>query len=58
VTAGRTIILVAGRPYHSDSLIQHKLSDMITDFGVDVISDDIIRADDYTDFSELNTVSQ
>jgi hypothetical protein len=31
---------------------------MIADFDVDVISDDIIRDDDYTDFSELNTVSQ
>lgn len=58
VTTGRTVILVASRPYHTDQLIQHKLTDMIADFGVDIISDDIIREDDYTQFSELNTVSQ
>jgi predicted nucleotide-binding protein (sugar kinase/HSP70/actin superfamily) len=58
VQAERTIILVAGRPYHIDQLIQHKLTDMIADFGVDVISEDIIRDENYTLFSELNTVSQ
>lgn len=54
----RVVILVAGRPYHTDKLIQHKLTDMITDFDVDVISDDFIRMDDYSGFSNLNTVSQ
>lgn len=54
----RIVILVAGRPYHTDMLVQHKLTDMITDFDVDVISDDIVREDDYSGFEELNTVSQ
>jgi predicted nucleotide-binding protein (sugar kinase/HSP70/actin superfamily) len=58
VKENRTIILVAGRPYHTDPLIQHKLTDMIADFGVDVISEDIIRNEDYDTFDELNTVSQ
>ena len=36
-------ILLAGRPYHTDPLIQHKLSEMIANLGVNVISDDIVR---------------
>ena len=36
-------ILLAGRPYHTDPLIQHKLSEMIAALGVNVISDDIVR---------------
>ncbi|MCD7711007.1 MAG: acyl-CoA dehydratase activase-related protein, partial [Porphyromonadaceae bacterium] len=40
---GRLTVLLAGRPYHSDKLIQHKISDMIAAMGVDVISDDVIR---------------
>jgi len=58
VAENRTVIMVAGRPYHTDQLIQHKLTDMISEFGVDIISDDLIRNDDYLQFSELNTVSQ
>ena len=37
-------ILLAGRPYHTDPLVQHKLSEMIANLGVNVISDDIVRA--------------
>lgn len=36
-------LLLAGRPYHTDPLVQHKLSEMIADMGVDVITDDIVR---------------
>ena len=39
----KLIILLAGRPYHSDPLIQHKVSDMIAAMGVYVITDDIVR---------------
>lgn len=37
------VVLLAGRPYHTDLLVQHKISDMISDMGVDVITDDIVR---------------
>ena len=37
-------ILLAGRPYHADPLVQHKLSEMIANLGVNVISDDIVRS--------------
>lgn len=39
----RLTILLAGRPYHADSLIQHEISGIIAEMGVSVISDDIIR---------------
>lgn len=40
---GKTLIMLAGRPYHTDPLIQHKVSDLIAGFGVDVISEDVVR---------------
>ncbi len=39
----RMTILLTGRPYHTDPLVQHKLSEMIANLGVNVISDDIMR---------------
>lgn len=42
----KLVILLAGRPYHSDPLIQHKISNMIAEMGVYVITDDIIRRTD------------
>ena len=41
--AGDLVVLLAGRPYHADPLIQHKISHMIADLGVHVITDDIVR---------------
>ncbi|MCK9159727.1 MAG: acyl-CoA dehydratase activase [Bacteroidaceae bacterium] len=41
-------VLLAGRPYHTDPLVQHKLSDMIASMGVDVLTDDIVRDMDIT----------
>ncbi len=53
----RLAVLLAGRPYHADLLIQHKLSDMIASLGVDVITEDIMRCDDTT-VKDINFVSQ
>lgn len=39
----RMTVLLAGRPYHTDMLIQHKVSDMLSDMGICVITDDIVR---------------
>lgn len=47
-------ILLAGRPYHTDPLIQHKLSEMIANLGVNVISEDIARGNLFADFKEFN----
>ncbi len=40
---GRRTVLLAGRPYHTDMLIQHKISDILAEMGIDVITDDIVR---------------
>lgn len=57
VSENRLVILLAGRPYHIDPLIQHKISEMVTDFGADVISEDIVREFDMqTD--EVQSVTQ
>lgn len=40
---GTLTILLAGRPYHTDALIQHNVSDMLADMGINVITDDIVR---------------
>lgn len=42
---GRITILLAGRPYHTDPLVQHKISDMIAGMGVTVVTEDIVRGD-------------
>jgi predicted CoA-substrate-specific enzyme activase len=39
---GRPVILLMGRPYHVDSLINHKIPDIIADFGLDVITEDSV----------------
>ena len=39
---GRQLILMLGRPYHLDPLINHGVPGMLTDFGVDVITEDAI----------------
>ncbi len=38
----RLTILLAGRPYHTDPLIQHRVSEMAAAMGVYVITDDIV----------------
>ena len=42
----RLAILLAGRPYHADPLIQHKIADMMADMGIQVLTDDIVRDKD------------
>ena len=43
---GILTILLIGRPYHTDPLIQHKVAGMVAEMGVNVISDDIVRGMD------------
>ncbi len=42
-SAGRLAILLAGRPYHADPLIQHKVSEMVAAQGAYVLTDDVVR---------------
>ncbi|MDR1730185.1 MAG: acyl-CoA dehydratase activase [Prevotellaceae bacterium] len=53
----RFVILLAGRPYHNDPLIQHKISEIITSFGVDVITEDLLR-EDKNELSESHVIPQ
>ncbi|MCF7810379.1 acyl-CoA dehydratase activase-related protein [bacterium] len=53
----RLVILLAGRPYHLDPLINHKIPDTIASFGVDVITDDAVPAMQ-EDMKELQVLSQ
>jgi predicted CoA-substrate-specific enzyme activase len=39
---GRHVILLLGRPYHIDPLINHKIPDILTGYGLDVITEDSI----------------
>ena len=55
--AGRLLILLAGRPYHADPLIQHKIADMIASMGVDVITDDLVRRMDIS-LEDVNFLPQ
>lgn len=55
---GNFTILLAGRPYHTDPLVQHKLSEMIASLGVNVISEDIVRDDFNTSAGDTYLVKQ
>ena len=55
---GKMTIMLVGRPYHSDPLIQHNLADMIASLGVNVISEDIVRHREGKILSKVNFVSQ
>ena len=43
--AGRQVILLLGRPYHLDSLINHGVPQILVDLGVDVITEDSVPLD-------------
>lgn len=54
---GALAILLAGRPYHSDALIQHKVSEMIAAQGAYVLTDDLVRGKDVP-ISDAHYLSQ
>ena len=55
---GTLTILLAGRPYHTDPLIQHKVSDMLADMGINVITDDIVRGKDISVDGQAHFLAQ
>jgi predicted CoA-substrate-specific enzyme activase len=55
---GRMVVVLAGRPYHSDPLIQHKISDCIADMGIDVVTEFIAGDEDTSVYRELMAVTQ
>ncbi len=40
--ADRLVVLLAGRPYHLDPLVNHKIPETLADMGVDVITEDSV----------------
>ncbi|MDY0015505.1 MAG: acyl-CoA dehydratase activase-related protein [Bacteroidales bacterium] len=54
----RMVILLAGRPYHIDPLIQHKIGDAIAEMGIDVITENITLYSDNEVFKEVHSISQ
>ena len=55
---GQLTILLAGRPYHTDMLIQHKVSDMLADMGICVVTDDIVRGRHVSIAADAHYLSQ
>lgn len=53
----RMTLLLAGRPYHTDMLIQHKVSDMLADMGISIITDDLVR-NKGTDLDDVHFLPQ
>jgi len=39
---GRPVVLLLGRPYHIDPLINHKIPEILVHFGMDVITEDSV----------------
>lgn len=55
---GKITVLLAGRPHHSDPLLQHNVAEMIASMGVNVITEDIVRYQGGIKLEGLNFVSQ
>ena len=58
IIENRMVILLAGRPYHSDPLIEHQIAEAICEMGVDVITEDVAAKAGEGVYEELNAVSQ
>lgn len=54
----RTVILLAGRPYHVDPQIEHKISYAIAGMGVDVITEHVAIHDGAAVYQKLNALCQ
>ncbi|NLZ73148.1 MAG: hypothetical protein GX905_04935, partial [Bacteroidales bacterium] len=54
----KLVFILACRPYHADPLIHHKAGQVLSDLGVNVLTEDVFRDSHLTNFSNLNMVSQ
>lgn len=54
----RSVVLLLGHPYHIDPQINHKIPDMLTDFGVDIITEDGVPLDPNLSLSGTNVLTQ
>lgn len=58
VKQGKWVFVVAGRPYHADPLVHQKVGQILSDFGVEVFTDDLFIKDEKEGFGDLNIISQ
>lgn len=55
---GIPLIMLAGRPYHSDPFIHQKTSQILIDLGVSVINEEVVPDKVDTSFQDLLAISQ
>jgi predicted nucleotide-binding protein (sugar kinase/HSP70/actin superfamily) len=55
---GRYVILLLGRPYHIDPLINHKIPDILINFGLDIITEDSIPLDEKPNLDNHHVMTQ
>jgi predicted CoA-substrate-specific enzyme activase len=54
----RMLVVLAGRPYHTDSLINQKTPNVLSHLGVDVITEDAIPDEKDSELNNLQIISQ
>jgi len=54
----RLLIVLAGRPYHADPLINHKTPEILTRLGADVITEDALPLTDDDKFDPVHVITQ
>ena len=54
----RPVILLLGRPYHIDPLINHKIPDILINFGLDVITEDSVPIEEGQRLNNRNVFTQ
>ena len=52
------LIVLAGRPYHIDPLINHKTPEILADFGIDTITEDAVETEHSNVFKEIQVITQ
>ncbi len=55
---GRMVVVLAGRPYHIDPLINHGVPELLAGLGVDVISENAVPAEKNQSLSDINVLTQ
>ncbi len=52
------VIMLTGRPYHADPAVNQNIPGIITDMGIDVVTEDIVPANHNTNFKNVHVLSQ
>jgi predicted CoA-substrate-specific enzyme activase len=55
---GRIVLVLAGRPYHIDPLINHGIPELLTSMGVDVITEDAVPVDKDQSLADVEVLTQ